>query len=188
MNEVGPGPAGGGGQPAPGTGEEPAYDRRVHGESPLHPSLEPIAFLLGRWEGETLGLWSPDGPIAFRDEIEFDHVGKHFLTFRQQAWRQDGVASHGESGYVVVEEGGTISWTIAEPTGVVEVHTGAVEGTRLEVRCAAIGRGPDAINVTAVERSLSVEGDELRYRIRVGMNGEAAAEHIEGRLRRIAPG
>jgi hypothetical protein len=166
-------------------GDRLAFDT-VPEDPPLHPSLSPIAFLLGRWKGEALGLWSPESPISFRDEVVFGHVGKHYLTFRQQAWRRDGLASHGESGYLTIEGDGTITWTIAEPTGIVEVHSGTVDGSRLEVRCAAIGRGPDATNVTAVERSVSVDGDELTYRIRIGMNGEPPAEHIEGRLLRSA--
>jgi hypothetical protein len=55
------------------------------------------------------------------------------------------------------------------------------------VRSVAIGRGPDAINVTAVERELSVDGGELHYRVRIAMNDEPLADHIAGRLHRAVP-
>lgn len=156
-------------------------------EPVLHPNLAPVAFLLGTWEGSSEGRWLADGGITFRERTEFGHVGKPFLTYRQQTWLADGVASHAESGYLGVADDGVLTWTIAEPSGVTEVHAGSVDGTRLELSCVSIGRGPDASNVTTVERQLSVDGDELRYRIRIAMNDEAPADHIEGLLHRAAP-
>jgi hypothetical protein len=158
----------------------------VADDTPLHPQLAPLEFLLGTWEGTSLGRWVPD-PVVFRDRVEFGHVGKPYLTYRQQTWLESGLASHGESGYLAIEDDGAVTWTIAEPSAVVEVHAGAVAGTTLEVGCVAIGRGPGAINVTTVERRLEVEGDELRYGIRIAMNDEEPADHITGVLHRATP-
>jgi hypothetical protein len=156
-------------------------------DPPLHPNVEPLEFLLGTWEGRSEGLWIPDRRVVFRDRMEFGHVGNPALSFRQQTWLDDGRASHGESGYLAIDEHGVVTWTIAEPSGVVEVHTGRAHGTELEMRCVAIGRASDAINVTAVERELEVDGDQLSYRIRIAMNDEAPADHIVGVLRRAVP-
>jgi hypothetical protein len=107
----------------------------VAGNPALHPNLAPLEFLIGRWEGRAEGLWSPEGPIVFREKMEFGHVGKPFLSYRQQTWLEEGgLASHGESGYLAIDEDGKLTWTIAEPSGVVEVHAGRVEGRAS--RCA----------------------------------------------------
>ena len=114
----------------------------------------------------------------------FDHVGKPNLGYRQQTWRLDGVASHGEAGYLIAAGPGRVNWTVAEPSGIVEALTGSVDGQRLELEAAAIALAPGAKRVTAVERSLWVEGDVLRYELRIAMNDEPLADHISGELRR----
>jgi hypothetical protein len=152
-------------------------------EPDLHPALEPLAFLVGHWSGASEGLWVPGEPIVFRDEIEFGHVGKPYLIYLQRTWLEDGTPSHGEAGYLSAAGDGELTLTVAEPSGIVEVHAGTVAGTTLELRLVALGRGPSAKPVTGVERRLSVDGDVLEYSVRIAMNGEEPADHIRGTLR-----
>jgi hypothetical protein len=153
-------------------------------EPELHPLLEQVAFLLGRWEGSALGLWAPGERLEFRDVVEFRHVGKPYLTYDQQTWRSDGAASHGERGYLISAGAGAVSWTLAQPSGVVEVLAGEVVGRRVELRTGTITLAPDAKPVTDVHRIYSVDGEELTYEVQIGMNGEDLAPHIAGTLRR----
>jgi hypothetical protein len=150
---------------------------------PLHPDVAHLGFLLGTWHGESRARWDPSLEIVFSEETVFSHVGKPWLAYRQQTWNPEGVASHGESGYLIATNGG-IDWTIAQPTGVVEVQVGSVSGGTIVVGSHAIALAPTADNVTSVSRTVSVEGDDLRYELRIALNGEPPAPHIEGRLHR----
>ncbi|HEV2360357.1 MAG TPA: FABP family protein, partial [Acidimicrobiales bacterium] len=80
--------------------------------------------LVGHWRGESAGLWNPADPIVFDEEVFFGQVGKPWLSYRQQTYRQGGPASHGESGYLIPAGPGRVEWTIAQPSGIVEVHAG----------------------------------------------------------------
>lgn len=153
---------------------------------PVHPALAPLAFLIGSWAGTAEGVWVEGEPIQFRDEIEFAHVGKPYLSFRQQSWHADGAPSHGESGYLAISASGTVTLTVAQPSGIVEVHAGTIEDGVLRMACVAIGLGPEAKRVTGAERTLHLDGEELHYRLRIAMNGEPLADHILGRLSRGA--
>lgn len=148
----------------------------------LHPDLGPVAFLLGRWHGEARSLWLGD-EIVFREETVFEHFGKPWISYRQQTWRADGLPSHGESGYLAVKPDGSVTLTIAQPSGVVEVSTGRAEGGRVEVDSARLALSEDAKPVTGVARSIFVEDEGvLAYLLRVSLNGEPLADHIAGRL------
>jgi hypothetical protein len=96
------------------------------------------------------------------------------------------VASHGESGYLIASGHGGIDWTIAQPSGVVEVQVGFVTDGRIVVESHALGLAPTADNVTSVSRTLSVAGDILRYELAISMNEEPLAPHIEGELHRAS--
>jgi hypothetical protein len=154
---------------------------------PIHPEVAHLVFLLGTWRGESRGKWDPSAEVVFSEETLFSHVGKPWLAYRQQTWNPQGVASHGESGYLIARgEEGAVDWMIAQPSGVVEVQVGSVRDGRIVVRSHAIGRAPTARNVTAVSRTMSVEGDTLRYELRISINDEPPALHIEGRLHRAS--
>jgi hypothetical protein len=152
----------------------------------LHEQLVPVSFLLGRWTGASVGLWIPGQALEFIDEIEFGHVGKPYLSYSQQTWR-DGAASHGERGYLISAGDGTVGWTLAQPSGIVEVLSGSVSGTRIELRTGAITIAAGAKPVTDVERIYEVDGDELTYRLRIAMNDEPLVDHIVGTLHRWRP-
>lgn len=152
----------------------------------LHPDLEPLAFLLGRWQGEARSLWA-DPEIVFAEEVVFDHFGKPSIAYSQRTWRlEDGAPSHAESGYLSAPRDGSLTLTIAQPTGVVEVSTGSLSGSRIELSSVALALAPDAKPVTAVSRAISVDEDGvLRYLLRIALNQEELADHIAGELRRV---
>ncbi len=54
------------------------------GEPPLHPDLEPVAWLLGSWRGEGAGSFPTIQSFRYGEELRFWHVGKPFLAFAQR--------------------------------------------------------------------------------------------------------
>ncbi len=153
----------------------------------LHPDCEPLAFLLGLWEGEGHGLWAADPPFRYREELLLDHTGKPFLRYAQRTWAaDDGRPMHAETGYLRALGGGRVELVVAQPIGVVEIHAGRVDGAALTLEPVLVAVSPSAKPVTAVSRRVWVEGGEvLRYTLRLGMNGEPLADHLAAALQRI---
>jgi hypothetical protein len=157
-------------------------------EPALHPAVAPIAFLLGTWRGEGKGEYSTIESFSYGEEVRFWHNGKPFLAYSQRTWDPDTDAPrHGEMGYWRPLDGGRIEIVLAHPTGVVEVQEGTVEGTTVEVRSSLIGRTSTAKEVTTLERTFRVEGDVLRYDVRMAAVGQALQHHLGAELHRAAP-
>ena len=73
---------------------------------------------------------------------------------------------------------------IVQPTGLTEVAEGTVTATSLLLRSTAIGRTSTAKEVTVVERDMTVDGDRLRYSLRMAAVGRPLAPHLTADLRR----
>src|ERR1700685_4099815 len=55
----------------------------------LHPSLAPLRFLLGRWEGAGVVGYPTIESANFGQEITFSHNGKPFLIYTSRTWLLD---------------------------------------------------------------------------------------------------
>jgi hypothetical protein len=154
----------------------------------MHDLLEPVAFLVGEWEGDGVGLWA--GGFAYRDTLTFiaDSDGQRpVIEFRQLTHGPGGARSHGECGYLIAVGDGEYHLTVAEPSGITEVLAGSLDEASGELRLVSveIGHSPTTDNVTAVARRWRLQGDELVTEVDIALNGETIAAHTRATLRRV---
>ena len=152
----------------------------------LHPDLEPLAFLLGRWIGEGEGRWPAEGePFRYREEMSLEHVGDTFLLYAQGSFSPDGTEPlHFERGFLRLAGPGRIEALLAHPLGIVEVAEGTLEGTTIELDSTSVGTSATGSAVTELRRRIHVEGDVLTYELDMAMRGLQLTRHLDGYLRR----
>jgi hypothetical protein len=152
----------------------------------LNPALTPVAFLLGTWRGEGEGQYPSIKSFRYREEIRFAHNGKPFLIYTQRTEAiETGQPMHGEAGYMRLVGDGRVEFVIAQPIGYAEISLGRVDGQRIDVECASVSRTPTAKPVTSISRSLWMEGETLRYELKMGMEGAPLAPHLTASFRRV---
>jgi hypothetical protein len=149
-------------------------------EPALHPSLEPVAWLLGTWTGEGEGFYPTIESFGYGEESRFWHSGKPLISYLQRTWSlDDGTPLHSEAGFWRPQEDRTIELVLAHGFGVAEVSEGRVEGRRIEVTSRALTRSSSANRVESVRRVVMLEGDDLTYDIAMA----AAEQPLQGHLR-----
>ena len=157
-------------------------------EAALPPEAAGLAFLLGRWEGEGEGRYPTIAPFTYSEEVAFGHVGRPFLTYVQRTIRHDvGLPAHGESGYLRPASGdpARVELMVGHTFGLVELSEGTVEGSRLELASSTVGRSGTAKQVTAIERTIEVDGEVLRYWLRMAAVDQPLQDHLHAELRRV---
>jgi hypothetical protein len=160
-------------------------------EPALHPDVEALACLLGRWSGEGEGHYPTIEPFAYREEISLDHSGKPFLAYRQRTVRVDtGVPAHAEMGYLRGIGRGQVELVIAHPTGVAEVAEGTAEvtadGVVVRLHSTSVTGTTTAKEVLSIERSFAVAGDVLSYDLSMAAVGQPLQHHLHAELLRQA--
>lgn len=154
---------------------------------PLHPDVEVLAPLLGVWEGSGAGEYPTIDDFGYVESVTFAHVGKPFLAYTQRTRASDdGRPLHAETGYLRAPGPGRAELVLAHPTGIVELDEGSIEvtstGLVIDVRSTTVGLSGSAKEVTAVERHIEVDGDELHYRLAMAAVGHPLTHHLEARL------
>lgn len=153
----------------------------------LHQDAALVEFLIGTWTGTGRGEYPTIEPFEYAETVSFGHIGKPFLRYDQKTRRLDGVDAgmplHGESGFLRAS-GKNVEFVIAQPTGIVEIHDGIVDGSKLRLTCRLVGGTDTAVEVSNVERRIWVEGDVLAYELWMTAVGQPHQFHLEAQLTR----
>jgi THAP4-like, heme-binding beta-barrel domain len=153
--------------------------------SELHPSLEPMSFLLGAWRGEGEGVYPGIEPFRYREELSFDDVGDAFLLVTESSWTPDGAPLHFERGALRPVGDGTVDLTLAHPIGVAEVAEGTLDGTTLSFRSTGIVRTETGSPVTEIERRYRLVDGALTYELDMATEGVARTFHVRATLTKV---
>lgn len=176
---------------AGGTRAESGSIAAYHAHMANHPDIASLEFLLGTWNGEGVGIYPTIDDFSYREEISFvAPPGKPFLHYSQKTWRADGhreagTPLHTECGYIRPVEGGGAELVIAQPSGIVEVHSGTVEDTSVRFTSDLVARTRTAKEVTSVDRTIVVQGDQLSYEMWMGAVGQPHQVHLKATLHRM---
>jgi hypothetical protein len=154
-------------------------------EPALHPSLEPVAWLLGTWTGKGEGFYPTIESFGYGEESRFWHSGKPLISYLQRSWSlDDGTPLHSEAGFWRPQEDRSIELVLAHGFGVAEVSEGRVEGRRIEVTSRSLTRSSSANRVESVRRVVMLEGNDLTYDIAMAAAEQPLQGHLKARLHR----
>jgi len=153
--------------------------------APLHDDIAHLAWLLGEWTGGGAGEYPTIDSFEYKEHVEFRHVGKPFLAYSQRTKHSEtGLPLHAEAGYIRPVGLAKAELVIVQPSGIVEMHEGEIDGQTIALRSSSVITTPTAKEVTEVHRSLTVDGDTMSYTVDMAAVGLPLQHHLAAKLQR----
>lgn len=132
----------------------------------LNPALMPIAWLIGRWQGNGHGSWPDQGSFEFGQQIDFATNQGPYLHYLSQTWTLDPEGQPDtplsmETGFWRPLEDGTLEVVLTSPEGWAEVWAGRLQGATVDLTTDVVARTTTAqLAYTGGHRLYgNVEGD-----------------------------
>ncbi|MEO3854665.1 FABP family protein [Acrocarpospora sp. B8E8] len=157
----------------------------------VHPDLEPIAFLLGRWEGAGVIGYPSIESANFGQEILFGHNGKPFLTYESRSWLLDADGNKvrplsREAGFWRIQPERQLEVCLAHPTGIVEIYVGEVVFHKIELQTDVVARTASAKEYSAGRRIYGLVNGSLMYAYDMAAVGQPLQSHASAELKKAA--
>lgn len=157
----------------------------------LHPDLEPIAFLVGRWEGAGVGGYPTIESFNFGQEIVFGHNGKPFLSYTSRTWLLDEAGNKvrplgTETGFWRQLPNRQLEVCLSHPTGIVEIYVGEVVFNKIELVSDVLARTETAKEVNGLKRLYGLVEGDLAYAIDMAAVGQPLTAHLSARLHKVS--
>ncbi len=172
---------------------EDTYDLRKGPD--LHHALLALLPYIGQWRGRGRGGFPTIEDFDYAQEIRISHDGRPFLHYESRAWILDEESkpvrpAMREVGWLrpVLEDGRAtdeVEALLANPTGIMELYLGRVNGTQLEMATDAVLRTSSAKEVTAGHRLYGIVDGALLYAQDMAAVGHGLSPHLSARLIRV---
>ncbi|RII20261.1 hypothetical protein DSC45_03475 [Streptomyces sp. YIM 130001] len=154
-----------------------------------HPLLAPVAWLLGTWSGQGRGEYPTLAEdFTYAQQVTFSHDGRPFLQYEARAWIIDAEGAPvrpaaREAGWWRLQADGRVEALISQPTGIVEIASGAATGEAVELATGDVARTPTAKQVDASHRSYALTADgTLTFTHAMAAVDQPLQHHLAARL------
>lgn len=161
----------------------------------LHPALNALVPYIGLWRGRGKGGYPTIEDFDYGQEIRISHDGRPFLCYESRAWLLDEQSqpvrpAMREVGWwrPVASDGrptGEIEALLTNPTGIMELYLGKIDGTRVELATDAVMRTSTAKEVNAGHRLFGIVEGALLYAQEMAAMGHGMTPHLSARLIRV---
>lgn len=150
--------------------------------------LDPFRFLLGLWSGSGVGMWNPESPFRYREELLLEAVPERALVHLQQRTVEavTGTLSHSEQGFLRLFPSGEAELVVAVPAGYTEIHQGRVEGALLRLDLISIAASPRSRPLERTERRLELRAGQLHHTVGIAVRGGPVVAHVTSALNRVS--
>lgn len=175
----------------------------------LAPEVYPLAWLVGRWEGEGVVVYPNIPETRVVADIVVDHDGGPYLRWQSTlrlAPAEDAVAAGDESqdNPVWATESGywrvpperpddlpadrhPVELLLVDPAGHLTLYAGMTGNGRIDLVSDLVARTPDAAEVSAATRLLGLVRGELMWTWDLAAFGEPLQSYASARMSRVEP-
>lgn len=157
----------------------------------LHPSLAPLAWLVGRWQGAGVVGYPTMESRNFGQEIVCSHDGRPFLEWRSHTWELDAdgnqVAPRAtELGFWRCPSDGEAELLLTHNTGILELYYGRTEPAKVQLQTDGVMRSAHAKDYSAGSRLYGFVNGNLLYAVDMAAQGHPLQSHFSAELKRVA--